>query len=62
MIVPVREGLKLDSIPRFESLLEAIKKAWRDVERGKYRLRDLALIAILAFTGCRIGEALKLKT
>jgi len=31
------------------------------MDNAKYKLRDLALVAILAFTGCRLGEALKLK-
>ena len=54
--------LKIEDVPRYEALIEAIKKAYRDVDRGKYRLRDLALIAILSFTGCRLGEALRLTT
>jgi len=48
-------------VPRFESLIEAIKCARRDVESGKYRLRDLVLVSVLVFTGCCLGEALKLK-
>jgi len=34
--------------------------AYKDVENCKYRLRDLTLVAALAFTGCRLG-ALKLR-
>jgi len=56
-----RKTLKLEDIPRYESLIEAIKKAKRDMERGRFRLRDLALASILVFTGCRIGEVLRLR-
>jgi len=56
-----KSGLKLVDVPRYEAVQEAIKKAKSDVERGRYMLRDLALIAVLSFTGCRLGEALKLK-
>ena len=56
-----RKTLKLEDIPRYESLIEAIRRAKRDVDRGKYRLRDLALVSVLVFTGCRIGEALRLR-
>jgi len=55
-----KNSLKLGDVPRYESVIEAIKKALGDVRKGRYKLRDLALVAILAFTGCRIGEALKL--
>jgi len=54
-------ALKLEDIPKFESVFNAIKKAYGDVKRGKYKLRDLALVSILTFTGCRLGECLKLK-
>lgn len=53
-----RKGFKLEDIPKYESLVGAIKKAKRDVDRGKYRIRDLALVSLLVYTGCRIGEAL----
>jgi len=57
----VRRGsLKLADVPKYRELLEAVKKAYRDVSSGRYRLRDLALVAVLTFTGCRIGEALLL--
>lgn len=56
----VRRKLRLVDIPRYESLLEAIKKAWRDVKKNRYRVRDLSLASILIFTGCRLGEALNL--
>jgi integrase len=36
------------------------KRGWRDVQRGRYMLRDLALVSILVFTGCRIGEAMRI--
>jgi len=45
--------LKLVDIPRFESLVEALRKAQR---RWKERKRDLALLALLIYTGCRLGE------
>ena len=53
--------MKLEDIPRYEALVEAVKRAKRDVSRGKYKIRDLALVSVLVFTGCRIGEALRLK-
>jgi len=56
----VRKDLKLEDVPRYEELLKAIERAWEDLERGKHRLKDLALVSILIFTGCRLGEALKL--
>mgnify|MGYP000008671123 CR=1 FL=1 len=55
------KGLKLEDVPKYESLIEAIKRAKRDLDRGRHRLRDLALVSILVFTGCRLGEALKLR-
>jgi len=48
-------------VPRFEALVAALRKALRDVERGRYRLRDLALVSVLVFTGCRVGELLRLR-
>ena len=53
--------LKLVDIPRYEDLVQAIKKCYRDVARNRYKLRDLALVATLVFTGCRIGEATKIR-
>ena len=53
--------VKLVDVPRYEAVIEAIKKAKKDVEKAKYKLRNLALISILTFSGCRLGEALKLK-
>jgi integrase/recombinase XerC len=53
-------GLKLNDVPEYTALLDAIRKAYRDVENGKYRLKDLALVATLVFTGCRLGEGLAL--
>jgi integrase len=55
-----RGSLKLLDVPPYQALLEAVSRAWRDVQRGRYMLRDLALISILVFTGCRIGEAMKI--
>jgi len=55
-----RGGLKLNDVPEYTALLDAVRKAYRDVESGRYRLRDLALVATLTFTGCRLGEALAL--
>jgi integrase/recombinase XerD len=37
-----------------------VRKAYRDMNNGRYVIRDLALIAVLVFTGCRLGEALEL--
>lgn len=56
-----RKTLKLEDIPRYEALINAVKRAKRDMERGKYKLRDLALVSILTYTGCRLGEAMKLE-
>ena len=56
-----RAGFKVEDVPRYEAVLSAIKRAYRDVDNARYRLRDLALVATLAFTGCRLGEALKLR-
>jgi len=39
-----------------------IKKEKRDVGKAKYKLRDLALVTTLAYTGCKLREALKLKS
>lgn len=52
--------LKIEDVPRYETLVERLERAYRDVDRGRYRLRDLALVATLTFTGCRLGEALSL--
>ena len=52
-----RKTLKLEDIPRYESLIAAIEKA----KRHRYKDRDLALISILIFTGCRLGEAMKIR-
>jgi integrase len=41
--------------------LEAVKRAWSDVGRGRYSPRDLALVATLVFTGCRVGEVVQLR-
>jgi len=53
--------IKLEDVPRFEAVFSGIKRAYRDVENGRYRLRGLTLVAVLAFAGCRLGEALKLR-
>jgi len=47
-------------VPPLESIIDAVERAYKDVEKGRYKLRDLALIAALTFTGCRIGEALQI--
>ena len=57
----VRSSLKLIDVPRYEALVDAIKRAYRDVLRGRYPIRDLALVSLLAFTGCRLGEALRIR-
>ena len=31
------------------------------MDNAKYKLKDLALVSVLSFTGCRLGEALKLR-
>ena len=56
-----RGSLKLGDVPPYPALLEAVKKAWSDVGRGRYSSRDLALVATLVFTGCRIGEVVQLR-
>jgi len=56
-----KSGFKLEDVPKYSALLAAVKKAAEDTKRGKARLRDLALISTLVFTGCRLGEALQLK-
>jgi len=53
--------LKLGDVPPYPALLEVVKKAWSDVSRGRYSPRDLALVATLVFTGCRIGEVVQLR-
>jgi len=55
-----RGTLKLADVPKYRELLEAVRRAYRDVSSGRYRIRDLALVAVLTFTGCRLGEALLL--
>ena len=55
-----RTQFKLVDAPSFEALVEAVKRAYRDVNEGVYRLRDLALVSVLTFTGCRLGESLAL--
>ena len=52
--------LKLDDVPRFEALVDALKKAYRAYLRGQYNLRDLVLLAVLIYTGCWLSEALAL--
>jgi integrase len=56
-----RGSLKLGDVPPYPALLEAVKRAWSDVLRGKFNARDLALTATLIFTGCRIGEVIQLR-
>jgi integrase/recombinase XerD len=56
-----RGSLKLGDVPPYPALLEAVKRAWADVDKGRYSPRDLALVATLVFTGCRIGEAVQLR-
>jgi integrase len=52
--------LKIKDVPPYRALLEAAERAYNDVKQGRYKLRDLALVSILVFTGCRIGEAVRL--
>jgi integrase len=56
-----RGSLKLGDVPPYPALLEAVKRAYNDVSKGRYNHRDLALVAIVVFTGCRIGEAVQLR-
>jgi len=49
-------GLRLSDVPRMEEVVEAIRKALR----AGHEPRNLALVSILAFTGCRLSEALLL--
>jgi site-specific recombinase XerD len=52
--------LKIEDVPPYQSLLEAVEKAYNDVKQARYKLKDLALVSIIVYTGCRIGEAVKL--
>ncbi|MEB3691278.1 MAG: site-specific integrase [Caldisphaeraceae archaeon] len=54
-------SLSLGDVPQYEELLAGLKKAFRDLSKGKYRLKDLALVSTLVFTGCRVGEAARLR-
>jgi hypothetical protein len=38
-------SLKLGDVPPYPALLEAVKRAWSNVGRGRYSHRDLALVA-----------------
>jgi integrase len=51
--------LKLLDVPPYQAVLDAVSRAWRDARRGRYMLRDLALVAILVFAGYRLSEAIK---
>jgi integrase len=55
-----RGSLRLFDVPPYQALLDAVSRGWRDVQRGRYMLRDLALVSILVFTGCRLGEAMRI--
>lgn len=48
--------LRLDDVPDYSELLTSIVKS-----EGKVKLKHLAFLSVLAFTGCRIGEAINLK-
>jgi len=50
--------LKVSDVPRYEDVVMAVKRAYVDWRSGRFELRDLALVAFLAFTGCRLEEAL----
>jgi integrase len=56
-----RGSLKLGDGPPYPALLEAVKRAYNDAGRGRYSHRDLALVATLVFTSCRIGEVVQLR-
>ncbi len=47
--------LKLEDVPDYEELVYGLMK-----NKSKIKVRDLALVSLLAFTGARIGEILKL--
>jgi integrase len=55
-----RGSLRLFDVPPYQALLDAVSRGWGDVQRGRYLLRDLALVSILIFTGCRLGEAMRI--
>jgi integrase/recombinase XerD len=55
-----RGSLKLLDVPPYQALLDAVSRAWKDTQKGRYMLRDLALVSILVFTGCRLGEAMRI--
>ena len=52
--------LKIEDVPPYQSLLDAVERAYNDVKQARYKLKDLALVSIIVYTGCRIGEAVKL--
>jgi len=52
--------LKVSDVPRYEDVVFAVKRAYADWRSERFELRDLALVAFLAFTGCRLEEALGL--
>jgi len=58
---PKLKTMKLEDVPKYEALVEAVRRAYSDVEKGKHRLKDLMLVSVLVFTGCRLGEALRLR-
>ncbi|MDP8023783.1 MAG: tyrosine-type recombinase/integrase [Nitrososphaeria archaeon] len=47
--------LRLEDVPDYGDLVSALMK-----NRSKLKLKDLAFVSFLAFTGARIGEALNL--
>jgi len=51
-----RGSLKLGDVPSYPALLEAVKRAWSDVLRGKFNARDLALTATLIFTVVELAK------
>jgi len=53
---PKAKALKLVDVPKYEALIEAVRRAYADVERGRHRLKDLMLVSVLVFTGCRLGR------
>lgn len=55
-----RCGLKLDDVPEWSDLYKAIKRGFKVYKKGKYKIRDLCLVAIPIFTGCRFYEIFKL--
>jgi len=53
--------IKLDDIPQYDQVVRAIKRAYYRMDKGKYRLRDLSIIALMTYAGLRVKEILRLR-